>query len=570
MTFDTEVLVIGAGPVGLMLSNLLGTYGQSVTLVEALPDLIDYPRGVGIDDESLRTIQAVGLSEAVLPHTTPQHVMRMVSGRGTVLAETSPTTDEFGWSRRNGFIQPLVDRALLEGLDAHASVDVRFNHRVVALEETAEGVLATVEVTDADGEARTTSIHARYVVGCEGGRSATRQWMGVRFEGKSPSTRWLVIDVRNDPLGTPNVFLGADPKRPYVSIGLPHAIRRFEFMLFEHERDDIVEDQAFVEGLLADHVPDATALEFIRKRTYTHHGRIASNFRKGRVLIAGDAAHLMPVWMGQGWNSGMRDATNLAWKLATILRGQAGDELLDSYDAERRDHVQSMIDLSLTVGSVLKPTNRLVAAGRDALAAGLNLFPQVKAYVTEMRFKPMPRYTRGVVVDPGTRVAGSAAAELTGKLVPIRSANSSVSPVGTQFPQPRVTTGLHSDVRLDDVIGNWWSVLVWGNDPTDVFTARQLDSLRALGAQLVCLVPETQLRWAERPDSDVVYVGDRTGRLKAWFDDRPFPVVFVRPDRFVAGACLAQDAGATLAAVLTALSSTQGATDGAPDRLQVA
>lgn len=571
MEFDTDVLVIGAGPVGLMLTNLLGTYGQNVTLLEAQPDLIDYPRGVGIDDESLRSVQTAGLTETVLPHTTPQHIMRLVNGKGTVLTHNAPTTDEFGWPRKNAFIQPLVDQAMLEGLSRHATVNVRFNHEVLSLRETDNGVLATVNVKDADGKAELKQIHAKYVVGCEGGRSATRLWMGVLFDGKSPSTRWLVVDVNNDPLGTPNVFLGADPKRPYVSIGLPHAIRRWEFMLFDGETDDMVTDPEFVNNLLADHVPDPASLDFIRRRVYTHHARIASSFRRGKVLIAGDAAHLMPVWMGQGWNSGVRDATNLAWKLATILRGQATDDLLDTYDVERRDHAKAMVDLSLTLGNVIKVTNPAMVATRDAIAAGMNLFPQVKSYFADMKFKPMPRYTRGVVVDPSSHQAGSALAKLTGKLIPTLTSNTRVSPVGVQFPQPRVTTKSQANALLDDVTGKWWTVLVWGNNPRDVFSDTDLLKLDELGAQLVCLIPESQRTWCEeRYPADVIIAGDTTGRLKKWFDERPTPVVFVRPDRFVAGACLAQDAPQTLAAILAAMSFKEGASNDSRTRLHVA
>ena len=391
------------------------------------------------------------------------------------------------------------------------------------------------------------------------------------FDGKSPSTRWLVVDVNTDPLGTPNVVLGADPKRPYVSIGLPHAIRRWEFMLFDGETDAMVTDPDFVNALLADHVPDPAGLDFIRRRVYTHHARIASSFRRGKVLIAGDAAHLMPVWMGQGWNSGVRDATNLAWKLATILRGQATDDLLDTYDVERRDHAKAMIDLSLTLGNVIKVTHPAMVASRDAIAAGLNLFPQVKSYFSDMKFKPMPRYTRGVVVDPASHKPGFALAKLTGKLIPTLTANTQVSPVGVQFPQPRVTTKARSNVLLDEVTGKWWTVLVWGNNPKDVFPDTDLARLEELGAQLVCLVPESQRAWCEeRYASDVVVAGDTTGRLKKWFDERPTPVVFVRPDRFVAGACLTQNASKTLDGILAAMSFTEGVSNDARTRLHVA
>ncbi|MGG7100148.1 bifunctional 3-(3-hydroxy-phenyl)propionate/3-hydroxycinnamic acid hydroxylase [Rhodococcus sp. 24CO] len=556
-TQDTEVLIVGAGPAGLMLANILGMYGKRVTVLEAMDTLIDYPRGVGLDDESFRTIQTVGLVDAIRPHTNPQHIMRLVNGAGKVMLVNNPQTVEFGWERKHGFIQPEADRALYEGLSRFENVQVLFGHRVENVEEDGQSVTAIALVTRPDGTVEERRFGAQYLVGCEGGKSPTRKRLGVSFEGESPSTRWLVVDVNNDPLGTPNVFLGADPKRPYVSIGLPHAVRRWEFMLHDDETEEQVTDPDYVNALLADHVPNPAELDFIRRRVFTHHGRVASDFRKGRQLIAGDAAHLMPVWMGQGWNSGMRDATNLGWKLAAVLSGQADDALLDTYTSERRDHAQAMVDLSLTFGRLIKITNPVGAALRDAASSVLNLFPQVKSYFADMRFKPMPRYTRGVLADPNTRESGSAAAKLTSKLIPVLTANVKNSPVGVQFPQPRVNSRDASDQLLDDAIGNWWSVIVWGNSPKDVLPQDSLDKLSLLGARLVAVVPETQREWAQKHmDPDVMVLGDHTGRLKKWFDDRPTPLVFLRPDRFVAGACLTQHAPATLDAILAAMKFT--------------
>lgn len=550
---DTDVLVVGAGPVGLTLANLLGQHGRSVTLVEARDDLIDYPRGVGLDDESLRTIQAIGLVDEVTRHTVAHHVVRLVNGRGQVLVENDPRTDEFGWPRKHGFIQPLVDRELLAGLGRFPHVSVRFGHALVGITDHGDHVAAEVETA----EGRRT-IRARYLVGAEGGRSFTRQWMGIDFEGRSPSTRWLVVDVDNDPLGTPNVYLGADPRRPYVSIGLPHAIRRWEFMLFDDEPTELVEDPAFMHRMLADHVPDPTALDVIGQRVFTHHGRIASRFRKGRVLIAGDAAHLMPVWLGQGWNSGMRDATNLAWKLTAVLRGECDDALLDSYDAERRDHAKAMIDVNMTAGSIMKcgPVKGRV---RDVAARALNLVPSVKSYFTELRFKPMPRYERGVVVDQSDTVPGRAALALAQRMIPAIDAPAKTSPVGVQFIQPRVNTADGEDVLLDEVTGGWWTIAAWGNNPARHLSDADLEVVRRHRIALVALVPETQREWAEKEYADspvpVTVVGDAHGRLKKWFDDQPVGVVFVRPDRFVAAACLAQRTSQTLAAVLEAMSA---------------
>ncbi len=550
--FDTDVLILGAGPVGLTLANLLGGYGISTTLADAGDKLIDYPRGVGLDDESLRSFQTAGVVEQVLPHTTPQHIMRMVNGKGQVLANVAPGAQDYGWSRRNGFIQPAVDAELLKGLSRFGHVDVHFSHTLLGYVDDADGVTATVEL----GDGTRSTIRARYLVGCDGGRSITRKSMGVTFEGQSSPTRFLVIDVRNDPLGTPNAYLGADPVRPFVSIGLPHGIRRFEFMIFDDETDEQVADPLFVHQLLARHVPDPAGLDFIRQRVYTLHARIAGAFRKGHVLIAGDAAHLMPVWQGQGYNSGVRDATNLAWKLTAVLRGVADDALLDTYDTERRDHAKAMIDVSVAIGRILSPTNKAVAGARDKIAAALNLVPAAKRWIAEGRYKPRPRFHVGALVEAvGPATAGE--------------------PVGQMFPQPRVDTRTEQNVLLDDVLGPWFSVLVWGNDPRHVFDRNSLDTLTRLGVKLISIRPPTQLHWDAAPTGDpreaidVTVISDATGRLKSWFDTHPVGFVIVRPDRYVAAAALSQHAAPVTTALATALHLTSGESHDARTLLDV-
>lgn len=189
-----DVVVVGAGPVGLILANILGMYGRSVAVLEAGDDLIDYPRGVGLDDESLRTIQTVGLVETVLPHTTPHHIMRLVNSAGNVLLVNDPATTEFGWGRKHGFIQPEVDRALLNGLRRFDDVVVLYGHSVFEVAEDEESVTVTARVKSADGSTAERRVRARYLVGCDGGKSPTRKRLGIGFDGHSPSTRWLVVD----------------------------------------------------------------------------------------------------------------------------------------------------------------------------------------------------------------------------------------------------------------------------------------------------------------------------------------------------------------------------------------
>ena len=433
-----DVVIVGAGPVGLTLANILGLQGVRALVVDERPTLIDYPRGVGLDDEAIRTFQAIGLVDRILPHTVPNQILRFFDAKRRLLAEMAPPDARFGWPKRNGFVQPMVDAELLAGLDRFDHVEVAWNRCMESCTETEDGVA----VEFADGHE---PVRARYVVGCDGGRSVTRRLMGVSFDGTTSSTRWLVIDCANDPLGHPNSEVGADPARPYVSISIAHGIRRFEFMIHGDEPDEEAEDPAFVRRMLAQLVPHPDRVDIIRHRVYTHHSRIASAFRKGRLMLAGDAAHLMPVWQGQGYNSGIRDAANLGWKLAAVVNGHADDALLDTYDVERRKHARAMIDLSTLVGRVISPTNGRVAALRDRVIHAASVVPTLKRYILEMRFKPMPRYQQGAVFHA--------------------EPPSDTSPTGTLFIQPRVDTREQQNVLLDDVLGPGFAVLCWSNNP---------------------------------------------------------------------------------------------------------
>lgn len=541
---DAHVVIVGAGPVGLTLANLLGQQGVSAHVVEMQDSLIDYPRAVGIDDESLRTMQTLGLVDKVLPHTVPDQRVRIINGDRKVLAEINPKTREFGWPRRNGFVQPLVDKVLLEGLDRFPHVQVTFGSELVDVAQDGEGVSVTVR--DSSGEEQV--IRSEYMVACEGGRSFTRQRLGLTFDGETRNTRGLVIDVENDPIGTPHAVFGGDPARGYATISLPHGIRRWEFTLLASEPESVADDDEFVFGLLANHVADPRSLNIIRRRVYAHHARIASSFQVDRVFLAGDAAHVMPVVAGQGWNSGIRDAFNLGWKLAAVVKGLAGQAVLGTYEQERREHVKAMVALSLNMANLVTDQNKLRAAVRDAAAKVVDRMPKLKAKVSNQGFKPMPHYAAGVVVP-----------SVIPKYKSLPDRESYAQMVGRIFPQPWVTSPTSlAPMRLDDATGQGWRIFVWNNDPSALLSESSIVALQALGGTCVQVVPSEQLPWANRVERPGVrVVGDHTGEFKAWFDSRPFSTFVVRPDHVVAGEAVAQNLDETWQQVLTVVQRTR-------------
>lgn len=571
--FDADIVIVGAGPVGLTIANTLGVAGVKTLVIEKLEEIIDYPRAIGIDDEALRTIQTAGLANEVAAHITPDHWMRFFTADGQCFASIEPRTDEFGWSRRNAFIQPQVDNILYQGLKRFDHVETLFDHGVTGITQDADGVTLQLE----SGKGQTRTVRARYVAACDGGNSIIRRTLGVPYEGRTKANQWIVVDVRNDPLGTPHIDMCCDPERPYVSAALPHGIRRFEFMVMPGETEEELSKPENMAKLMSKVVPDPDKVDYIRKRVYTHNARLAATFRVNRVLLAGDAAHIMPVWQGQGYNSGMRDACNLAWKLAMVVQGKCGEAMLDTYGQERRDHARSMIHLSEVAGDIFAPENPLVGQVRDKLMLALNAVPPVKQYFAEMRFKPMPRYERGIVVPPERsesrpllggllqRSGDTPMGRLLGLMAEKKESfigrvlngleTPQPSPVGRMFIQPRVTTEAGETLLLDDVIGLNFAVLAWGTDPTFNMSARSVAFWQRMGVKFICVKPQVQMAYRDALRPGVITLGDTQGRIKDWFSQQSQSVVFLRPDRFVAAICAPQGVDATTAALARLLAA---------------
>lgn len=513
--FTTEVAILGAGPVGLTLANYLSKQGVQVTVIEQLDQLIDYPRAIGIDDEALRTIQSLGLVEQVLPHTTPNHAMRFLTPKGHCFADIQPLTREFGFSRRNAFIQPQVDNVLLQGLKQYPQTQVLFSRQLTEFSQDAQSV--TLKMQNKQGQNEV--VKAQYLIACDGGNSVVRRTLNIGFDGKTAPNQWIVIDIENDPLATPHIYLCCDPVRPYVSAALPHGIRRFEFMVMPGETQEELSKPENINKLLAKVLPNTQNIEVIRQRVYTHNARIADKFRVDRILLAGDAAHIMPVWQGQGYNSGMRDAFNLGWKMALVVKGKAGPELLDSYQIERKDHAKAMIDLSVMAGHVLAPPKKWQGFVRDGIAYALNYIKPIKQYLLEMRFKPMPQYHDGVLIQNKLKN----------------------SPVGKMFIQPKVELVSGEQVLLDEIIGNDFAILAWGVDPQWGLSETSLQQWKKLGVKFIQVLPTVQLQNENRKQYDgVICVGDIGTDIRTWFGRTNDSMVILRPDRFVAALAIPQ------------------------------
>jgi 3-(3-hydroxy-phenyl)propionate hydroxylase len=506
------VAVVGAGPVGTTAANLLGSYGVDTLLVDKEQGIVDFPRAIGIDDESVRTFQAVGLADEIMSEAIQNVPLKFFDASGRCFADVRPSAREFGWFKRNIFMQPLAEATLRRGLERFPQVQVMLGTELVDIEQDQDRVV--LQLSNAHGERWV--VHADYVIAADGGRSPIRAKLGIALEGSTHARKWVVIDCANDPLDAPYTGLHCDPRRPYVCAHMPYGYRRWEFMLFPGEDADEMLAPEKVRDLLRHHVSDPSIVDVIRARVYTHHSRIAASFGRGRVVLAGDAAHLMPPWAGQGMNTGIRDATNLAWKLAAIISGQADPRLLATYEQERRQHAQAMIDLSTNLGRILSLTHHLTARARDLCLRLATVVPGVRSWVLEMRFKAKPHYRKGFLV-PDER--------------------SDVSRVGQMFIQPIVETAAKKRVRLDTVLGSWFAVVGFECDPLSGLDETSLRALDRLDVRVIKIVESRAGEIPHRQPNtrpDTVVIEDADNELRSWFQLTGRNVVLVRPDRYVA------------------------------------
>ncbi|TCN53646.1 3-(3-hydroxy-phenyl)propionate hydroxylase [Rhodococcus sp. SMB37] len=544
-SLDRDVAIIGAGPAGVTLANLLAQHGVSTTLIDREAEILEEPRAVGIDDEALRTLQGFGMAEEVLANAVRNAPIRYYDSRKRILAHVAPSGRPYGWPRRNLFFQPNLEAVLRKSLGRFGTVELRTACEAVGLTQDAERVTVT---TRQDGE--TITIRARYVIGADGGRSFVRDAVNIELEGDTAPMKWLVVDVKDDTWDAPYSAVYTSPQRPSMTIPLPFGYRRFEFKVLDGEDPDRMAEPEMVATLMKQFYPNGDVPQAVRRRIYWHHSRTAARFQEGRVFLVGDAAHLQPPFFGQGMNSGMRDVTNLAWKLGMVLSGSASPKLLETYDAERRETAREMVKFATGVGRLYHPANRATEWFRNLFFRGVQRVPGGRDYILQMKYKPVPRYEDGFVLRDG---AGRS------------------SLVGRAFPQPMVEQLDGTRLRLDDVLGARIALVGVVDGVVEGLSPQVAARLTAHNGIVVqSHVPSAYRRKGQFDPSSrvassevpVVDVYDLEGGLRDLYLEHPGAEVYiVRPDRYVAAVSSIADLDSTVESLLGLLDGSGNAAD---------
>ncbi len=432
----TPIVIVGAGPTGLVLAHLLARQGVNALIIDRAEATVPEARAVTIDDESLRTLQSAGQVQRLLGDIVQGYGVHYYSWRQTLFARIEPSSREYGYMKRNAFRQPLLVRALADALIENELVTIRFRHELLGFEQDQGGVLLRLATPEGEREQR-----CDWLIACDGGRSPIREKLGIAMEGSSFGERWLIADLigRSDAFRHTRTY--CDPDRPAIRLPGPQATVRYEFMLHPGESDAAVLDEASVRSWIAAREPGDAGITLLRKVVYTFHARVAERWRAGRVLLAGDAAHLSPPFAGQGMNSGVRDAANLAWKLAAVVRDRAEASLLDTYELERKPHAWAMIRMARRIGAYMQPKSRAGAALSQGMLRLFCLIPAARDYILHLKFKPRPRFTEGLLAS-----------------WPIASAP---IPPGQLMTQPALIDEDGRSQLLDEALGSGFALITW-------------------------------------------------------------------------------------------------------------
>jgi 2-polyprenyl-6-methoxyphenol hydroxylase-like FAD-dependent oxidoreductase len=522
MVEEHDVVVVGAGPVGQTVAALLADHGVDVAVYERFSEPYGRPRAIRFDHEAMRMWQALSLAEELSEDAVAVERYEWFGDDGAPIMSFTFPEGPSGWPVSYVFYQPHLEGALDRALQRRA-VPVHRGATLVGLTQSDTAVqldFAQAGLPGAPDSGQTRRVRARYVIGADGARSTVRELLGVEMEDFGFRERWLVIDVEpNDATpdlpAVPQQF--CDTRRPHMWSPNGRRHRRWEFMLLPGEQAEDFADPSRVWAMLEPWIVPSQGT-IVRHTVYEFESRIAASLRVGRCLLAGDGAHVMAPHLGEGMCSGLRDANALAWRLALVLEDRAGDQLLDSYGAERLPHVRALLEQSLAMGRVSCTLDPALAAARDA---AMREAPAEAPH-------PFPALGRGLVYEGPDGIGG-----LVGRLSvqgPVR---------GTD------TSGTDTSGRLDDVLdAGRFRLLCADSDAGQYLSEAVVAELAELGGQTVILGQDVE---------------DLDGALTGWLRGTGAAAVLIRPDFYVYGAVASAEAVPSLVAEL--LGSL-----GAPDR----
>ncbi|GAB3698246.1 bifunctional 3-(3-hydroxy-phenyl)propionate/3-hydroxycinnamic acid hydroxylase [Corynebacterium nasicanis] len=500
-TFDADVAIVGAGPIGTLLGLLLGQKGHTVTILEKWPTAFARSRACTFDHEIARILGYVGVDSendsSIEYHTKDPYSWRNAKGETLMEIDWSSMSDS-GWRTRYWFYQPDFEKRLHGIADTMEGVSIRRGWHVVGIEQDEDSVTLHGELTSnpevENPDNPKEQLRARYVIGADGANSFVRQALNLEMNDLGFFFDWLVLDVQptQELEHGPVHWQLCDPKRPTTIVPGGPGRRRWEFMALPGEdlQEMVTEDNAWKMLEPWGVTPEKAILE--RTTIYRFQARWAEEWRRGRAFIAGDAAHLMPPFAGEGMCAGVRDALNLSWRLDLVLKGKADDKLLDTYEQERRDHARDYIDFSMELGRVICIPDEEAAAERDA------------RMIDEMKnWDGVPRNADVAQLGPGVWQADS--------------------PLGGDLGKQGIVQYQGRTGRFDDVVGRGWSVIGMNSRPVDVLDERQLFVLDTIGAHSVSIGSE----------SGTVDVLDKDRLYERWLTEAGVKYAILRPDFYV-------------------------------------